>query len=206
MAFPTPDETAVSTETANPTETEPETTFGGNRDDDYEDYWAICDAYRGIKKMCLTHLFDGDKVSNRTIEDKAEVSPLAEHFVFYKEQKDGIKATLKERRANDELPKGASLPAYREEFETPDFDHDVLTADNADEWGLTAGVFRDDEDAIFVPEAYEPPMDDDGNLIVYHSQDTDGPSLEAVLAAAAETDGIGEKTLENLKENIAGLF
>ena len=204
--FPTPDETAVSTATETETETETEEksvyeTLADEHTEMLTDYWMVVETYRGVKKLALTHLFDSPEgVTNADIAALADRSPLAEHFVFYRETKNDMKDEFRTLREDGEIPKEVSLPGFKDETD-PDFDYEVLSADNAADWGVNPETFYEDEDEILVPDEYEAPTDDDGNLVVWKNTEG-GFSVEEVLKVAADTDGIGEKTLAALKANL----
>lgn len=204
MAFPTPaDSSSTTTETT--TEDDEQTPFEQLTDEQretYQDYWGVVETYRGVKKMCLTHLFDNPEgVTNDEILAHTEHSPLAEHFEFYMEQKNDLKDSLRDSRDDGDLPEQMSLPDFKDETD-PDFEYEVLSVENAEDWSINPEAFYDDEDAIWVPDEYEPPTDDDGHLTVWHNSPEGGLSVSQVLDIAEDTDGIGQKTLENLKANL----
>jgi hypothetical protein len=208
MNFPTPGETAVSTDSTTETETETEVSVYETLSDDHKElfqtYWAVVETYRGVKKLAVTYLFDNPEgVSNADVAALQDRSPLAEHFVFYKEQKDALKDQFRTLREDGEIPKETSLPGFKDDMD-PDFEYKVLSAENsADEWGINPETFYEDEGEIWFPEDYEAPTDDEGNLLVWNKEtEDDEVVLENILKIAEDTDGIGDKTLEALKENL----
>ncbi|OYR58507.1 hypothetical protein [Halorubrum halodurans] len=214
MAFPTPKTTDVSntntdSEAADP---EPESVYETLSDEHLEllkEYDMVVETYRGVRKIAATHLFTNpEDVSNSDIASHVGRSPLADHYVFYKDAKDDIKQQLRELRSDEEIPGEVSLPGYRDWNGEPDFDHEILSRDNAaDEWGVNPKTFYDDEDEIYFPEAYEPPVDDDGNLIVWAKESGDEATDDEILSLLIdEADGCGEKTAENVLETLRTKF
>jgi hypothetical protein len=205
MNFPTP-AVDVSNETETNTETETETVFDG-RTDEYETYWAVVDAYRFLGKLARTYLFIAEDrengVTNADIAALVDRSPIARDWQFYKETKDEIKDDLNDRRGSD-FPQEASLPTYKDEMETPDFDCMEITEDTLEDFGIAADTWSDRDELICLPSEYEPETDDEGNLLVYFAEEGDEVSDDAVLEAFRSVDRIGDvkatEALEALKE------
>ncbi|QSG06382.1 hypothetical protein [Halapricum desulfuricans] len=208
MKFPTATAT-VSTETQTETQTEPEPeevsvyeTLSEEIIEKLHEYDDVVETYRGVKKLALTHLFESPEgVTNADIVALKDRSPIAEHFVFFRDRKNELKSEFRDLRNNDEIPKEVSLPGFREEVE-PNFEFEILSVETAEEWGVDPATFFEDEDEIRVPADYKPPMNDDGELLVFfEEEETEGGdfTLEEVLEIAEETDGIGPKKVEALK-------
>lgn len=188
MNFPTPSE-SVSTETTTETETESKTFE--ERSDDFETYWAVVDTERFLQKMCLNYGVAVDGKFARYTDAEGE-SPLADHGLFYYRQKKELAADLRGRRDDGDLPDDATLPTYTDEYPEPEYDHVVVSQENAEDFGLDADLFEDDE-TIFLPSEYEPETDDDGNLVVWYNSDVEYTKND-VLTALKSVDGIGDKT------------
>jgi len=189
MNFPTPAE-SVSAETETQTETEESPIFG-ERNDDFEAYDAVINTEGVLQLLCLTNGVGVDGDFARYTEAEGE-SPLADHGLFYYRQKNEMKADFRERRESGDLPEDANLPNYREEFPEPDFDHVVVSKENAAEFGIDPEVVPEDREYT-LPTDYEPETDDDGNLIVWY-ESTSNHSVNDYLAALESVDGIGKKT------------
>jgi hypothetical protein len=215
FSFTLPGDETTTTET-----TTDETTDAvfPERDDDYEAYRATVETYRFVRKLAESQLFPeragstekGERVTNKEIEALAGRSPLADHFKHYKAQKKEIKNGLKEARENGDRPKSHSLPTYKDEWPEPEYEYEHVTEDDLTQLGIHPGTWYDrDEDGIKVPAEYSPETDDDGTLMVWYpgedldmSDEDKGVMVKAFLRVAADTDGIGEKTLAALKENV----
>lgn len=203
MSFPTPaDSSTAAANTTEDTEAEAEEksvyeTLSDEAVELYDDYDMIVETYRLVRKAAVTHLFDSPKgVSNADIAALKGRSPLADHFVFYKEAKDDLKDQFRELRANDELPTEVSLPGYREWAESPNYDHETITADNAADFGINPETFNDDEDPVHLPDEYEPVTDDDGNLVVWAAESGDTVADDDVISTLQGVDRIGDKKAE----------
>ena len=189
MNFPTPSET--DSDSAANTETETETVYDG-RMDDMEEYWAVIDTERFLQKMCLTYGVAVDGEFARYTDAEGE-SPIADHGLFYYRTKKEMGSELSDRRADGDLNDDQNLPNYKDQFGELETDHVVVSKENAEDFGLDAELFEDDEE-IQLPEEYEPETDDDGNLIVWY--ETDGQSeytKDDVLDALNGVSGIGPK-------------
>jgi hypothetical protein len=131
----------------NNTQTETETVFGGERVEEYEDYWQAISMVRLLKKSCQA-------LGVAKVKDQGK-SPWADHYghfaaiAYGDDNTEGLKQACKALEGN--------LPAYKDEFEAPEGEFDIITAENADEFGLPEGSFGEDEDCIFVPVEYEAP-------------------------------------------------
>ena len=212
MAFPTPNtdvSTATETTEAAEAEAEPEEksvyeTLADEHIKALQDYWQIVEAYRGVKKLALTHLFeDPSGVSNADIAALKDRSPLAEHFVFYREAKNDKKDEFRTLREDGDIPKKVGLRDFKEEVE-PDFDYEVLNGENAADFGVNPAAFYEDEDEILVPDEYDAPTDNDGNLVVWKAETGDEVADDEVMNTLQGVDRIGEvkaeEALEALKE------
>ncbi|UBF22688.1 hypothetical protein HRTV-25_gp107 [Halorubrum tailed virus 25] len=208
MAFPTPNDSNDSNQNnaaaAEPEpEPEPESVYDTLSDEQIEtlqDYWMVVDTYRGISKLCRTHLFgDGDRPSNADIAALKGQSPLADHFVFYKDAKDDMKASLREMRENGDIPSEVGLRGFKEEIE-PDFEHEVLNVENAADFGVNPETFTDNDDDILIPDEYEAPTDDEGNLVVWAAESGDEVSDDEVLETLKTVNRLGDKTAEGAVE------
>jgi hypothetical protein len=155
------------------TEPQPETVFGGERVEEYEDYWKAISMVRLLKKSCKA-------LGVAKVKDAGK-SPWADHYghfaaiAYGTDDEPGLKETCKDLPGN--------LPTYKEEFETPEGDFDVITKDNAEDFGLPADDFGDDEDAIFVPVEYEAPEE------VWYEVEANEETVTEVLEGIS---GIGE--------------
>lgn len=187
MNFATPSADG-STETETETETTTETYDG--RMDDMEEYWGYVDTERFLQKMCVAFGVAVDDGFARYTEAEGE-SPLADHGLFYYRQKKELGNELRDQREGDELNDDQNLPAYRDQFETPEYDYTEVSADNAEDFGLDADQFEDDE-VMYVPEEYEPETNDDNELIVWYNTDGDY-TKDDVLEALNDVSGIGPK-------------
>lgn len=205
MSFPTPadysinnEQTAAAAEPA--AEPEPESVYETLSDEIlelYKDYDQVVETYRLIRKAAATHLFDSPKgVSNADIAALKDRSPIAGHFVFFKDAKDDLKDQFRELRANDELPSEVSLPGYREWAGSPNYEHETITADNAAEHGINPATFNEDEDPIHLPEEYEPVTDEKGDLVKWAAETGDEVADDDVQATLMGVDRIGEKKAE----------
>lgn len=175
MAFSLPTDVRTDNDNTNAAvEAEPETTFGGDRIDNYEDYWLSVDMVRILGKSCK-------RLGVAKVKD-AERSPWAAHYVHYRDLKNENKETCTDLKGN--------LPTYREEFGEPETDCQKITAENAEEIGLTADDFGDDEDPIFVPVDYEPPE------VVFWAEAGEEAPEETVREALETVSRLGEKTSE----------
>ena len=189
MEFKTP--TAAETETETKTETETETVYDG-RHDGQEEYWAYVDTERFVQKLCLSFDVAVDGGYARYTEAEGE-SPLADHGLFYYRQKKELAAELSEKRSDGEMNDDQTLPNYKDQFGTPEWDHVVISAENAEEYGIDADLFDEDEE-IHVPEEYQPETDEDGTLVIWYETDGDSEYTKAdVLAALNSVTGIGDK-------------
>jgi hypothetical protein len=189
MSFPTPAETAVETEnTATVTEEAP---IYDGRMEEMEDYWAVIDTERFLQKLCLTLDVAVDGEFARYTDAEGE-SPIADHGLFYYRTKKDMAGDLADRRSEGDLNDDQNLPNYKDQFGELEQDHTVITKDNAEDFGLDADLFEDDEE-ISLPDEYEPETDDEGNLVVWYNQDGDY-SQNDVLTALNAVKGIGPKT------------
>lgn len=209
MNFPTPSD-SVSTETETNTETETETeeksvyeTLSDEVVEDLQEYWMVVDTYRLVGKLARTHLFDSpDSVSNADITALQDRSPIAAHFVFYKEHKDDLKAHFQTLRNDEEIPSEVGLRGFKEEMD-PDFDNTELSRDNAEEFGINPEAFYDDEDPILVPEEYEPETDEEGNLVVWNAEEGDEVTDDELLNTLEGVSGVGPKTTPKILEALS---
>lgn len=191
MSFPTPaDNDSNAAET---TETETETVYDG-RMDDQEDYWAVVDTERFLQKLCVANNVAVDDGFARYTDAEGE-SPLADHGLFYYRQKKETGSELSDRRSDGDMNEDQTLPAYTDQFGSPEYDHVVVSAENAADFGLSADQFEDDEE-IHLPTAYEPETDADGNLVVWYDADEDTAEYtkDDVLDALNGVKGVGDKT------------
>ena len=204
MSFPTPSSSSNDNENSSPAvETEPEPepesvyeTLSDEQIETLQDYWMVVDTYRGISKLARTHLFEnGDRPSNADIAALKGQSPIADHFVFYKDAKDDMKTSLREMRENGDIPSEVGLRGFKEEID-PDFEHEVLNRDNAADFGVNPATFTDNDDDILIPNEYEPETDDDGNLVVWSAESGDEVSDDEVLETLKTVNRLGEKTAE----------
>lgn len=161
-----------------------ETTFGGERVDDYEDYWKAISMVRFEQKACKT-------LGVAKVKDAGK-SPYADHYAHFA----GIAYGEGNTFADRENPAGlhgkcadldGSLPKYKEEFETPEGDFEVITAENCEEYGIDSDHFGEDEDPIFVPSDYEPPAE------VWYETVANEETVTEVLQGIS---GIGEARAE----------
>lgn len=208
MNFPTPADSSSNDNQSN-TEAAPEPepkpkewyeTLSDEENEAFQNYWAVVDTYRGIKKLCLTHLFDD--VSNKQNSEIASLrdrSPIADHYVFYQKAKEDVKDTIQKLRKDGDIPTKAGLREYKANVE-PEFEHTVLTKENAENNGVNPETFNDKEDNILFPEAYEFPTDDDGNLIIWAKQSGDELDNDEVLEIVSGASGVGDKTATNVVE------
>jgi hypothetical protein len=187
MEFKTP--TAADTETE--TETETETVYDG-RHDGQEEYWAYVDTERFVQKLCLSFDVANDGGYARYTEAEGE-SPLADHGLFYYRQKKETADELADLRSDGEMNDDQNLPNYKDQFGTPEWDHVVVSAENAEEYGIDPELFGDDEE-IHVPEEYQPETDEDGTLVIWYATDGDSDyTKDDVLKALNGVKGIGDK-------------
>lgn len=209
MSFPTPadysinnEQTAAAAEPA--AEPEPESVYETLSDEIlelYKDYDQVVETYRLIRKAAATHLFDSPKgVSNADIAALKDRSPIAGHFVFFKDAKDDLKDQFRELRANDELPSEVSLPGYREWAGSPNYEHETITADNAAEHGIDPTTFNDDEDPIHLPEEYEPVTDEKGDLVKWTAETGDTVESEELHKVLMDVDRVGSKTAADIRK------
>lgn len=208
MNFPTPaDSDSTNNQPTEAAETETETlewyeTLSDEANEAFQNYWAVVDTYRGLKKLCLTHLFDNpDGVSNSEIASLRDRSPIADHWVFYQEQKETQKEAIQQLRDDDEISTQAGLRGYKANVDA-DFDHTILSEDNAQDNGVKPDTFYDDEDPIFMPEAYEFPTDSEGNLEIWSAQSGDKLSDSDRFQVISDAEGVGDKTAENVIETL----
>lgn len=188
MNFPTPADNG-----SNAVNNDDSTAVYDSRMDDQEEYWAVVDTERFLQKMCVSYGVAVDNGFARYTEAEGE-SPLADHGLFYYRTKKEMADDLSSRREDGDLDSDQTLPEYKDQFETPEYDHVVVSADNAGDFGLDADLFDDNEE-IFLPEDYEPETDGDGNLVVWY--ETDGETTytkDDVLETLRGVDGIGPKT------------
>jgi hypothetical protein len=178
------------TPTAADTETETETVYDG-RHDGQEEYWAYVDTERFVQKLCLSFDVANDGGYARYTEAEGE-SPLADHGLFYYRQKKEMAAELSEKRSDGEMNDDQTLPEYKNQFETPEWDHVVVSAENAEDYGIDPELFGDDEE-IHVPEEYQPETDEDGTLVIWYETDGDSEyTKNEVLEALKSVSGIGD--------------
>jgi hypothetical protein len=191
MDFPTRDG-ETETETATATETEPATYDG--RHDEMETYWAVIDTERYIQKLCVSYDVAVDNGFARYNDAKGE-SPIADDGLFYYQTKQQMGDDLTEKRDEGELNSDQNLPNYKDQFGAPEFEHAEITAENAEDFGLDADLFDDDE-TIFLPDEYEPETDDDDVLIIWNKADGEYTKND-VLKALNGVKGIGDKKAGN---------
>ena len=195
MNFPTPSDSNGDSAATTETETETETVYDG-RMDEQEEYWAVIDTERFLQKLCLTNgvaVDDSGKRPYARYTDAEGESPLADHGLFYYRTKKEMGGELADLRSDGDLNDDQNLPNYKHEFGAPEFDHVVVTAENAEDFGLDAEIFGDDEE-IFLPTDYEPETDDDGNLVVWYETENDAEyTKDDVLTALNDVKGLGPK-------------
>lgn len=164
------------------------------RDDDQEAYWQLVETERFLTKLCVAEDVATNDDGGVWFKDAEGESPLADDGLFYYRNKKELGEQLKTERQNGDRPADQNLPNYKDQFGTPEWEHDELTADNCEEIGLDPDTFDDDE-VIHLPAAYEPETDDDGHLLVWYETDNQSEcSKDDVLAALNDTEGIGDKT------------
>nr|BDD45078.1 hypothetical protein 10 [bacterium] len=182
--FSLPTETETETETETTTETDQETTFGGERVEEYEDYWKAISMVRLLKKSCKA-------LGVAKVKDAGK-SPWADHYghfaaiAYGTDDEKGLKDVTAEMKGN--------LPKYKDEFEAPEGEFEVITKENADEFGLPEDAFEDDEDPIFVPEDYEAPAE-----VWYHNEGEEADT-ETAKDALEGVSGVGEARAEEALE------
>jgi hypothetical protein len=142
-------------------------------------------AERFIQAICQNQLPTGDSdyVSYLDHED----SPLAQCGLHHYRTKKELK---------EERDEPVNLPEYRECFPEPAYDHFVVTADNADDFGIDPDYFGEDTDPITVPESLELPKNDDGNVAVEGDSSESDDRLTPEEATDIMTNGhkVGDKT------------
>ena len=199
--FPNPSDVSTETETTE-TEPEPETVYDG-RHDEQEGYWAVVDTERYIQKLCLTYDVGVDTSGKRPYARYNDVdnSPLADHGLTYYRSKTEQADDLADKRESGELEDDQNLPAYKDQFETPEWDHGVVTKENARDYGVDPEFMGDDEQ-IFVPDEYDLPTDENDELLVWSEtpEAGDGLTVAQVLEIADGVKGLGPKTHERLAE------
>lgn len=210
MAFPTPP-TSSSNDNQPNSEPEPEPepkewyeTLSDEEHEAFQDYWAIVDTYRGLDKVALTNFYDDFDDSdysgkNSKIASLRDRSPIADHWVFYQNQKEEQKDVIQKLRDDGDIPNNAGLREYKANVE-PDFEHEVINKDNAVESGLNPATFNDKEDDIIFPDAYEFPTDDNGELIIWAKQSGDELDNDEILEIVSGASGVGDKTATNVVE------
>ena len=175
---------STATETNTEAEAEPETIFNGERVEEYEDYWKAISMVRLLKKSCKA-------LGVAKVKDQGR-SPWADHYghfaaiAYGTDDEPGLKTTCQELDGN--------LPAYKEEFETPEGEFDVITKDNAEDFGLPADEFGEDEDPIYVPVDYEAPTE------VWFAEEGEEIDAETVKETCETVNRVGDATAEELTE------
>ncbi|SEL18377.1 hypothetical protein [Haloferax larsenii] len=186
MAFTLPTQTDAQTETETETETEDETVFGGERVEDYEDYWKTIDMIRLLKKSCKA-------LGVAKKKDKGR-SPWADHYCHFDaiaygdDENEGLKQKCASLDGN--------LPTYKDEFEEPEGEFDKITKDNCEDFGLPADSFGEDEDPIFVPVDYEAPEE------VWYQTEGEEVETETVKETFETVNRVGDATSDELLEAI----
>ncbi|WP_200531609.1 MULTISPECIES: hypothetical protein [unclassified Halorubrum] len=171
--FELPTQTDSTANNQTDSDSNDETTFGGERIEEYEDYWKAISMVRLLKKSCKA-------LGVAKVKDSGK-SPWADHYghfaaiAYGTDDEPGLKETCQDLPGN--------LPEYKDEFETPEGDFDVITAETAEDFGLPADDFGDDEDPIFVPVEYEAPEE------VWYEVSADETTVTEVLEGIS---GIGE--------------
>ena len=192
MAFPTPSENDVSTDSEN-SDSENKT-FDG-RNEDMEDYKAVIDAESAIQALCMTHGVGVDGGFARYNDVKDE-SPLAEMGLFYYQKKQEMKTELRDSRESEdgELSEDQNLPAYMDQFGEPEYEYDEITAENAGDFGIDAEHISEDR-TLYVPTELELPTDEDGNLKLWNDEDGESEfdhTKEDVLEVLSSVKGAGD--------------
>lgn len=165
-------------------DSEPETIFGGERVEEYEDYWKAISMVRLLKKSCKA-------LGVAKVKDQGR-SPWADHYghfagiAYGTDDETGLKETCDDLDGN--------LPAYKDEFGEPEGEFDVITKDNAEDFGLPADEFGDDEDPIYVPVEYDAPEE------VWYAEEGEEVDDDAVTGTLEGVSGVGEARAEEALE------
>lgn len=169
------------------TETDPMAKYEGHTET-YNDYWQAVGMVRYLGKACRS-------LGVAKVKD-AGSSPFADHYVHFRDLKDGLKDEVNGNDDHEALP--GSLPDFRDNVGTPEWDHTEVTAENAEEFGLDPETFKEDEDPIYVMDSYEAPEE------VWYAEEGEEADEQAVVDALSEVSGIGEaraeKALKALKD------
>lgn len=166
-------------------ESDAEDTVFDERVEAYEDYWKLCSVIRvvsGVAETAGVPTF---------FKDAADESPLAAYGYEIAKMKSDQKAEIADMKDAGDLPEDANLPEYVDQFETPEYDHDVITAEDTAEWSLPDDHV-DDDDPIFVPDDMDLPTNDDGTIRLEYN-DQPASHAEAAQVLVDEVDGIGKK-------------
>lgn len=160
-----------------------------SRHDKLEQYWAYVDAVRFFKKLC--EQYDVAVQDNGYVQftDASDASPIAADGLMYYKKKEQLKSELQDDRADGTLESDQDLPAYRDQFESPEFEHTEVTAENAEQVALSPDQFEDDE-ALHIAEAYEPETDEKGAPVIWWD---DGVTERDIAESAMQVKGIGSQ-------------
>jgi hypothetical protein len=166
-------------------EADPMAKYEGN-EETYNDYWQAVGMVRYLGKACRT-------LGVAKVQD-AGSSPWADHYVHFRDLKDGLKDEVNGNDDHEALP--GSLPDFRDNVGTPEWDHTEVTAENAKEFGLDPETFKEDEDPIFVMDSYEAPEE------VWYAEEGEALSDEEHLKVLTDADGVGKATAENILKHL----
>ena len=162
-------------------DSDPMAKYEGN-EETYNDYWQAVGMVRYLGKACRT-------LGVAKVQD-AGSSPWADHYVHFRDLKDGLKDEVNGNDDHEALP--GSLPDFRDNVGTPEWDHTEVTAENAKEFGLDPETFKEDEDPIFVMDSYEAPEG------VWKAEEGEEADEKAVREAFETVNRVGEATSEEL--------
>ena len=185
--FPTPDRTQSAEN--NTTEDDDNDVFA-ERMDEMEVYWGLVDTERFVQKVSVAYDVGVNEDGYAVYKDVSDDSPIAEDGLYYYQEKREQGQELSDKRDSGELNDDQTLPEYKDQFGEPEHDHTYITAENAENYGLEPEQFEEGE-AIHLPDAYEPPVDDDGNLLVWY--DDQPVTTDRVIESLEKVDGISNK-------------
>lgn len=187
IEFPDPSDSSNTAEN-NSEDNENTGPFSG-RNADMESYWMKVDTERYIQKLCQRFSVGTQETGYAQYKKVEDESPLAADGLLYYRAKKELASELSDRRQDGDWTDEMTLPGYKEQVGVPDLDCTVISAENADEFGLSPDQFDDDEE-IHLPDEYELPTDDDGQLVVWYDQPV---TTERVLESLQSVKGIGDK-------------